>query len=589
MKDKSTFSMRIAAAMGIFLIIPQFALASFRDVGSLHPYYDAISSLEEKGIVKGVGENFFRPDEPVSKAAFFKIAFQHAGYLPTNGIYETPFTDVPADSWFAPYVKTALSLNLIKFNPDSPDFKGDQPITRLDALKLILPLEGIPAPLNDSSPLIFQDVITDSLSIHYIKAAQNAGIFLPEEQPYFFPNRVLTRAEAAYLVHQAEIYRNSLSYPTELPDFETFELDNSYLNGSSIIDNDKFPIFLNIWTKLNAESIYKDQFDPDDLIYGAISGMVQSIPDEQALFQDPESALEFEQSLTGNYEGIGTIIDIFEDQFLIVTILDGAPADKAGLKAGDIILKIDGEEVSSYSIDDLLDAIKGPSGTSLTMTVDRDGRQMTFTVTREEIALDTVFFQSSLDVPADIGYIAIYQFTETTALDFEQLLEETMASNPHGLIIDLRDNPGGYVDAAISILDLFIPKGEVIVSFNISGEKTYTTSTGAGNIPEDFPIMILVNENTASASEIVAGAMQVHDVATLIGTQTFGKGTVQEVNFYNDGSLFKFTIAEWLTPDEQSINHTGLIPDIVVEETKSDAIGETDSQLEKAIQEIQKR
>ncbi|HMR01536.1 MAG TPA: S41 family peptidase, partial [Candidatus Gracilibacteria bacterium] len=383
--------------------------------------------------------------------------------------------------------------------------------------------------------------------------------------------------------------RNSLSYPTELPDFETFEFDDSYVDGSSIIDNDKFPIFLNIWTKLNTESIYKDQFDPDDLIYGAISGMVQSIPDEQALFQDPESALEFEQSLTGNYEGIGTIIDIFEDQFLIVTVLNGAPADKAGLKAGDIILKIDGEEVSSYSIDDLLDAIKGPSGTSLTMTVDRDGHQMTFTVTREEIALDTVFFQSSLDVPADIGYIAIYQFTETTALDFEQLLEETMASNPHGLIIDLRDNPGGYVDAALSILDLFIPEGEVIVSFNISGEKTYSTSTGAGNIPEDFPIMILVNENTASASEIVAGAMQVHDVATLIGTQTFGKGTVQEVNFYNDGSLFKFTIAEWLTPDDQSINHTGLIPDIIVEETKSDAIGETDSQLEKAIQEIQKR
>lgn len=575
--------------MGILLLFPQFALANFRDVGSLHPYFDAIDNLEQKGIVKGVGDNFFRPDDPISKAAFYKIAFQHAGYLPTSGTYETPFPDIPADAWFAPYVKTALALNLLNFNPESPEFKGDQPITRLDALKLILPLEGVPAPLNDSSPLVFQDVLTNPLSSHYIKAAQKSGIFLPEEEPFFFPNRLLTRGEAAYLLYKAEIYRDSQFSPAELPDFDSIELDPSYEDGSSILDNDKFPILLSVWTKLNTQSIYKNDFDPDNLIYGAINGMVQSIPDEQALFQDPQKALEFEQNLTGNYEGIGTIIDIFEDQFLIVNVLEDAPADKAGLKAGDIIMKIDGKDVNDYSIDNLLDAIKGPSGTSFEMTVDRDGTEMTFTITRAEIALDTVFFQSNLDVPADIGYIAIYQFTETTTYDFEELLEETMASNPHGLIIDLRDNPGGYVDASLSILDLFIPEGEIIVSLNISGEKTYTTSTGAGNIPNDFPIMVLVNENTASASEIVAGAMQVHDVATLIGTQTFGKGTVQEVNFYNDGSLFKFTIAEWLTPDDESIDHKGLTPDIIVEQTKSDALGETDSQLERAIKEIQRQ
>lgn len=585
-----TREFKYLALISTFLVFPHTAFAEFSDVPPTHNYYNAVTALEEAGIIKGYSDNTFQPDQLIKRSEFMKIVFNHAGYSPREGFYTNAYTDVPDGSWFAPYVKKALDLNLIKINPDLPKFFPKQPVSRIESLQLILPLEGVPAPLSsDTSGIIFEDIEPDSLYSHYVRAAQKAGIFIPEEQPYFFPLKNLTRGETAELLYRAQIYRQILGDPIEIPASELIKPISSGADAPNFINNPKFPIFLSVWTKINTESLYKDDIDPDELVYGAISGMVEKLPDKHATFQNPNEALELLNDLDGKYEGIGTVLDFFEDEFLIITVMKGSPAETAGLKAGDVILKVDGENVSDMTITELINNIKGPSGSTVKITIRRNNETKTLSIQREEIALDTVFFEGGFEVPGNIGYISIYQFTGSTAYDFKQLLDQTLANNPKGLIIDLRDNPGGHVNAAYEVLDLFIDQGETLAKMDFSGLLRDASSNGPGNIPDKIRVVVLVNGNTASAAEIVAGALQDHGAATLIGEPTYGKGTMQEVNTYNDGSLFKFTIAEWFTPLNNKVDQKGLTPDILVNRTKDDVLGKTDSQLERAILELQKQ
>lgn len=583
---------RILATITLLaFLIPQTVMAEFSDVSAEHPYHEAITSLEQKGIIKGYSDGSFKPDQLITKAEFFKILFNHAGYAAKEKLYETPFKDVHPGSWYAPYVQKALDLNLIIVNPEIPSFFPSEPMNRIDALKLILPLEGIPAPLiTDETEITFEDVSPGSTYAHYVKAAQKAGIFLPEEQPYFFPLKSLTRGETAELLYRAQIWRQIYGDPLSLPSEQFFETTFDAGTGSSLIGNAKFPILLDVWSKINDSYLYQEEIDRDELIYGAIDGIVNTLSDQYTLFESPDSAQFIEDSLNGTYEGIGVVIDLFEDELLIISVIKNSPAEKAGVKAGDVITKVDDTEVTGLSITEVLDLIKGPSGTSVKITVKRsDTQSLTFTLIREEISINTVILQGEFDVPSTIGYIAIYQFTETTGADFQQVVQETMGKNPKGLIIDLRDNPGGVLSDAYEVLDLLVPKGQIMVKLRFLNTVYDEKSNGPGNAARDIPMVVLINKNTASAAEIVAAALQDHDLATLLGETTYGKGTVQEINIYEDGSLFKLSIAEWLTPEGNKVDKVGLTPDITVMRTKDDALGKTDSQLERAIQELQKQ
>ena len=215
---------------------------------------------------------------------------------------------------------------------------------------------------------------------------------------------------------------------------------------------------------------------------------------------------------------------------------------------------------------------------------------LSYKITRKAISMDTVLVEGAINIPKNIGYIAIYQFTNSTASDFKKLLDGAMAENPDGLILDLRDNPGGYVSSAYEVLDSFVPKGEIIVKTNFKGNVINEPSNGPQETKTiKIPIVVLVNKYTASAAEIVAGALQDHKIATIIGEKTYGKGTMQEVNMYTDGSLFKMSIAEWLTPNNNKVNHLGIVPDITVIKTKDDALGKTDSILQRGITELKKQ
>jgi len=207
------------------------------------------------------------------------------------------------------------------------------------------------------------------------------------------------------------------------------------------------------------------------------------------------------------------------------------------------------------------------------------------------LKIDTVIpdTTSAVTVPDDIGYISIYQFTSTTADEFNDVFKTMLSKKPIGIILDLRDNPGGYLDAAYRILGHFIAKGKTIMNLKMDGNVLPQLSEGAGEFAAaGIPLMILVNDGTASASEVVAGALQDYKIGRLLGETTFGKGTVQEVTTYTDGSLFKLSIAHWLTPLKRDINKVGLTPDIVLVRTKDDVLNKTDTQLTRAIQELQK-
>jgi len=577
----------------IALLLPTTTFASFTDVPQTHPYYNAIMTAQKEGIMKGYADESFKPDKIITKAEFIKTVFNHAGYKPIEKLYKTPFKDVPPGSWFAPYVKKGYTLGLIILNTEIQKFFPQQPVSRIDAIKLIIPLEGIPAPLTSNEPdLIFNDIKPASADSHYILAAQKSGIFIPEETPVFFPQKNLTRGETAMLLHKAELYRgitNDLKNSIQT-DINTIEVAPTFQEGQSLIDNPKFPILINVWNKINTNYIYKDKIDQDQLVYGAIDGMVQTLDDEHSLFQDPTNSKDLTNQLDGTYEGIGTVIDSFEDEFIIIAVIKNSPADKAGLKAGDIIIEVNKQNVSGYSIKELTNNIKGIEGTTVKLKIKREKIIKTFRIKREKIVLNTVLIESNVTIPKDIAYAAIYQFTDSTANEFKDLLLTEITPKTKGIIIDLRDNPGGYVDSAYEILDIFIPKNKTLITVKYSNETIKEESQGTNEITiPNIPIMILVNENTASAAEIVASSMQSNKKATIIGTKTYGKGTMQEINIYEDGSLFKLSIAEWLGPNEEKIDEKGLIPDIIVKTTKNDILGKSDSQLERAIKEIEKR
>jgi len=519
------------------------------------------------------------------------MALRHVGYNPAEKSYNTLFQDVPPDSWFAPYIKKAYDLKIIDYKAQNPHAYPSAPISRIDALRIILFLEGIPTPYDSTSPIIFEDVRDKATYAHIARGAQNSGVFIPEEQPYLFPTKNLTRAETAELLYLAQIYRETnignLTVPVSPSDSSNIYVP-LYSTETDLLNNPKYSIFLNVWDKLNEEYLNSNEIDQDELVYGAISGMVQSLEDPYTIFEKPEEAVEIQDNLEGNFEGIGIVIDTFDGDFIIITVLNKSPAEEAGLEAGDVIQKIDDIDITSHTIDELLNTIKGPSGSTVKITVNRDGKSKTFNVIRKLITLETVILPTSQsEIPESIGYIAIYQFTGGTAAQFDALLTDTLATNPKGIILDLRDNPGGYIDSAFDILGYFVPSGKILTEIEIQGDTIPEKSDGTGKLA-GFPLVVLVNEKTASSAEIVTAALQEHDLATIVGETTYGKGTVQEVNIYTDGSLFKLSIAKWLTPNGTDVDGVGITPDVIVEITKDDLIGETDTQLQKAIQELEK-
>lgn len=321
-----------------------------------------------------------------------------------------------------------------------------------------------------------------------------------------------------------------------------------------------------------------------DKLWGAIQGLTNSYGDPYTIFLPPEDAKIFQEDISGSFEGVGMEIGINGDGVLtVIAPLKGTPAERAGLHSGDQILSIDGRTTDGLSTDEAVKLIRGPKGTTVTFTIYRDGAPLEIQVTRDAISVPTI--EHSLDVDSGVYVISLYSFTANAQSQFNQALASFRRSGSNKLLIDLRGNPGGYLESAVSMAGNFLPKGSEVVTEDYRGkrENIVHRSKGVGGVPEGTRVAILIDQGSASASEILAGALQDAGVATLIGTRSFGKGSVQELVEIDGGSL-KVTVARWLTPAGRSISDGGLTPDIEVTRTREDAAAGRDPQKARAIE-----
>ncbi len=348
-----------------------------------------------------------------------------------------------------------------------------------------------------------------------------------------------------------------------------------------------FKPFWEAWDLLHEQ--YVDQpLDDEQLMRGALSGMMDSLGDPYTSYMEPEEYQMLNDELQGNltYEGIGAWVDTTKDFLTIISPMPGSPADKAGLKPGDRIIAIDGEDMSGVDGELVRQKVLGPAGSTVTLTILRNDQEpFDVAVTRDSIKVPTL---ESRMLEGDIAYVHLFVFGENTKRELRNALSELLDQKPKGLILDLRFNGGGYLETAIDVASEFIDEGVIMYEeYGDGSRKTYEARPGG--LATDIPLVVLINEGSASASEIVAGALQDRERALLVGETSFGKGLVQiPTVLQNDQGAVRITVARWLTPNESMINGVGLTPDYAVEITDEDANAGRDPQLDKAVELLSK-
>lgn len=360
-------------------------------------------------------------------------------------------------------------------------------------------------------------------------------------------------------------------------------------NGTSTLAAD-FDLFWRAWALLdakyvNTKSATSTKATDQDRVYGAIAGMVNAMGDPYTSFFPPEEAKAFQEQINGNFEGVGMELGVKEGVLTVIAALKSTPAEKAGIKSGDQILKIDGTITLDMKVDQAVKLIRGKKGTEVKLTIGREGVEpFEIAVVRDVINIPTL--DTKYDQSTGIFTIRLYNFTGNSTTLFRNALRDFVATKSNKLIIDLRGNPGGYLEAAVDMASWFLPAGEVVVreDFGPSQAEEVERSSGYNIFGPNLKIVILVDGGSASASEIFAGALSEYGKATLVGTQTFGKGSVQEYMKLDDKTSLKITIARWLTPKGISISDGGLKPQYEVKITPEDAKAGKDPQLDKAIE-----
>jgi len=343
-----------------------------------------------------------------------------------------------------------------------------------------------------------------------------------------------------------------------------------------------FQPFWEAWNIVHDEFV--DQpVDDVALMQGAIRGMMDALGDKHSTYMDPNTFERASAGLAGEYEGIGAWVDPTADYLTIISPIPGSPADRAGMEPGDKIIAVDGEDMTGIDTELVRQRVIGPAGTTVVLTVAREGEPepLDFSITREKIVIKSATGEL---LENDIGYVQITTFGDNTTPELRAALEELMAQNPKGLVIDLRNNGGGYLQTSVEVASEFIGNGVILYEQYGNGERTTYQALKDGQATK-IPLVVLINKGTASASEIVAGAIQDTERGKLVGVTSFGKGSVQNwVPLSNDQGAVRVTIAKWLTPNERTISGEGLQPDVEVEITDKDQQADLDPQLDKAIE-----
>jgi carboxyl-terminal processing protease len=355
-------------------------------------------------------------------------------------------------------------------------------------------------------------------------------------------------------------------------------------SASAPTDTADFEPFWKVWNLINEKYPNAKNVSNQERVYGAIQGLVASTKDPYTMFFPPDESKAFNEEVSGSFSGIGVEIGVKDGLLAVIAPLKGSPAETAGLKAGDIFFKIDGLTVADMTIDESIKHIRGEKGTQVTITVMRKGqaKPLDLVVTRDTISIPTI---DEVDL-GETYLISLYNFNASSAELMHKALINAKQKDKKNIILDLRGNPGGYLDAAVSIASELLPEGDIIVTedYGESKKPLVHRSSGYGTISTNVKMVVLLDQGSASASEIVAGALQDHNRATVIGEKSFGKGSVQELLPITDDTSVKITIANWLTPNGNTISKKGITPNIEVKQDDTKQTIANDTTISRALQ-----
>jgi len=461
-----------------------------------------------------------------------------------------------------PYVRAAQNRNALAIF--GSDLGLTKAITRGEAVQVLVKLQGMTA---KGTMKPYADAKAGSELEKAANIAVSKGWISPVRKSTFGAGAVLKGDEARALLRKVTGEKASEVWSGTGSQKVRIKIIKPAMPQS---DNLK-----NIWQILNKDYLYNDRIKEDAAGLDSAAAIVNSVNDPYTTFMPPSEAKNFQDTLSGEVVGIGAQVEIVGGVLTVTTPLPNSPAEKAGIKPGDKILKVDGKGIEGLALTDAVMMIRGAAGTTVVLTIRRGDTDVEISVTRAIVFLPEI----TLTEQGETTVIRILQFGDQTRQKIRALLTDVGQDAPRGIILDLRNNPGGYLEAAGETLSNFLPEGSVFVNIKTRKSEYGDLTRDPPTIPSDIPMIVLINEGSASASEIVAGALQDSKRAKILGQKSFGKGTVQEVLQFNDGSSLKMTIAEWFTPSKNKINGVGVIPDIQVQNTES-----RDEQLIKAIE-----
>lgn len=398
-------------------------------------------------------------------------------------------------------------------------------------------------------------------------------------------NKIISFAVVALALAAMAFYGGFNYGKGQIPAIYSIEgLGNKTLNQPNDID---FSLFWDAWQVIQEKYADRGHLDKKAMLLGATEGMVKSLEDPYTVFFRPQESKQFQDDVSGSFGGIGAEIGIRKDILTVISPLEDSPAQKAGLKPGDKILKINDTISADLTLNEAIGLIRGPKGETVKLTIVHNGEDelKEISIVRDDIKIPT----TKLEIKNDkIAYLQLFNFGQTAPSEFRKRIIEILRGPADRMILDLRNNPGGFLEVSKDLVGWFVDSGSLaaIEDFGDGQTKEYRT-TGNGAL-KNMPVVVLINGGSASASEIMAGALRDLRGIKLIGSKSYGKGSVQELTNLREGTSLKVTIAKWLTPSKKSIDKEGLEPDIKVEITKEDAENLKDPQLEKAIEEVLK-
>lgn len=344
-----------------------------------------------------------------------------------------------------------------------------------------------------------------------------------------------------------------------------------------------FDPFWEVWNLVNSQ--YFDQpLEAENLMEGAIEGMLARLDDPNTRYLEPAVEESARDSMEGEIQGIGVLVEMVDEQITVVSPFEGSPAERAGIRPGDVLLEADGVDLVGMDLSEAASLIRGPAGTEVQLVILRGEETIDFSVTRDVVEIPSVRGEM---LEGSLAYVRLSRFGNRTPEELSDVLEDLLSQNPRGMILDLRNNPGGGLDSSVEIADAFLEEGVVLIEEFGTGRERVFRSSDSG-MAEDIPLVVLINEGSASASEVLAGAIRDQERGVLIGSTTFGKGTVQTWHALSNGGGVRITTARWITPDGVWVNETGIMPDVVVPSPESPPADlSDDTQLQAAIEQLQ--